>query len=689
MLALVSVPSPTRASPPRLVRCTHLLDEPTEPQRPQPPDGESLELPELPADLLTPPTSLTGQLGEEPSKPVETRPRVVVLMDRSSSMCHPEKGCAHVDGDELRTKTYADTRSDAGEWARDWGDSRWREARDALLELVDKHSATTSFSFGFFPAATPARAYWATCDNPVELIELPSGSTGARDAIGARRPVARQRTPLWGALAGGVARAMSEGASALILVTDGKDSCGDRPPPSAGATDGAADAGLSPDWRTLALQAVRRAAPSLKTYAVGLGSDFDHDALREIGSEGDTCDQGRCLFRAADRRDELSRILATIVDKAKADHTQKQQQWQREHAWWDEARKLVQTSEPGVTLKAEDSVASDVLAKIDTLIDKERELKGSLKAWSAKTKDSLPFALDSFDKLVVQRADESDKRLKAALDYTKARARWEADKNAHHDALVEHEKALAAWERSHVEWERFRARVAELRAEDPGRDTVAVAGPAGWRCSGVVVGPRAVLTARHCLPATAVLVGASVRDPTAVHRVVEARTPDEPGTDVALLLLGEQVELSARRGGLWLRREAGDDAPPVGLVRLIGFGAVDVSGRHGFGEKHFVESATSGWGCDTARARSSGCGPGLEMIVDGSGGRDTCDGDSGGPAFERVEPPGEDCSWRLLAITSRPVANAKVRCGAGGIYVRVDRISSWLEEQLASSTRRR
>jgi secreted trypsin-like serine protease len=91
-----------------------------------------------------------------------------------------------------------------------------------------------------------------------------------------------------------------------------------------------------------------------------------------------------------------------------------------------------------------------------------------------------------------------------------------------------------------------------------------------------------------------------------------------------------------------------------------------------------VDVPIIGWQCDARRQADYGCDPAHEMVISRTAGRDTCDGDSGGPVFERI-----DGGWRLLAITSRPVAFSAVRCGDGGVYVRVDSLRSWIDEQLS------
>lgn len=203
-------------------------------------------------------------------------------------------------------------------------------------------------------------------------------------------------------------------------------------------------------------------------------------------------------------------------------------------------------------------------------------------------------------------------------------------------------------------------------------DVVAVGRQTGYHCSGVLVAPRAVLTARHCLPATQVLFGHDIRTPELIATPVRAITPFDPQVDAALLELSASIRLPQRP-----RRGNRDQQPPFGAVRLVGFGANDTSGSSGYGIKRSTDVPVLGWGCDGYRARSTGCDPAWELLIPRSGDRDTCDGDSGGPVLEW-----HGGRWTLLGITSRPVAAARLRCGAGGIYLRADRLTPWLDEQL-------
>lgn len=197
-------------------------------------------------------------------------------------------------------------------------------------------------------------------------------------------------------------------------------------------------------------------------------------------------------------------------------------------------------------------------------------------------------------------------------------------------------------------------------------DVVLVGDERGFYCSGVLIDERRVLTAGHCVAATRVGFGHTSKTARGEQVSVRAR---HPHLDAAVLTLAHPASVPVRA-----RRRANDTTPPLGLIRFIGFGVTDRLRLTGFGTKRQLDIDVDGWGCTRPRSAITGCNPADELLVRGGQGNDTCLGDSGGPVFERV-----DDGWRLLAITSRGMRPRKVICGEGGIYIRVDRIATWLK----------
>lgn len=199
-------------------------------------------------------------------------------------------------------------------------------------------------------------------------------------------------------------------------------------------------------------------------------------------------------------------------------------------------------------------------------------------------------------------------------------------------------------------------------SKQPSAAVVAVGTSRQLHCTGFLVDRQTIVTARHCLPATVAFFGRDTRTRGQWRAVTEMFSSDK--VDLAWLRLensfagAKPLQLMpdlSRRGGR-----------PASFVRAFGFGARDTSGQSRFGRLHSVAIPVRSAACTNSKARLTGCLPSIELVLEHTGGRDTCRGDSGGPLFQKV---GGICKYRLWGVTSRTIDFAAVACGVGGIYV--------------------
>ncbi len=219
------------------------------------------------------------------------------------------------------------------------------------------------------------------------------------------------------------------------------------------------------------------------------------------------------------------------------------------------------------------------------------------------------------------------------------------------------------------------------RAVDPVKgdrfpEAVAIVGTNGGICSGVRVGRRALLTAAHCVCqlklnesggvvrfGASALTGQAFNITRAVSFTVRTCAP-EPGSDLALIFFegsppGNAVPASVSD---LARMRIGEP------VYVVGYGKTETGDR---GNKLWAAigmiSPLCGAADDTLKY---GCAGGREFVArDQQFGRDSCYGDSGGPAFVY---DASTKSYLLAGVVSRgiPPRNA---CGGGGIYTLLTR----------------
>ena len=197
-------------------------------------------------------------------------------------------------------------------------------------------------------------------------------------------------------------------------------------------------------------------------------------------------------------------------------------------------------------------------------------------------------------------------------------------------------------------------------------------------CTGTLVAPDVVLTAGHCIgthPFEVVIGTVDYAKPGGEKIAVASATayPDwQHAYDVGVLVLAHPATATPRAiaGACAIR----DELKTGSAVHLVGFGLTTASGTGDNTKLNEAQLAVTDASCTSDAACNPAIAPGGELAA-GGGGTDSCFGDSGGPVYL-----GATKSAALVGVVSRGTGTQGAPCGGGGIYVRADKVVSWIEQ---------
>lgn len=214
---------------------------------------------------------------------------------------------------------------------------------------------------------------------------------------------------------------------------------------------------------------------------------------------------------------------------------------------------------------------------------------------------------------------------------------------------------------------------------EPGEfdDCVALGSNTEFKCSGTLVAKNVVVSAGHCRLLTRALFGPSISEPG--QRIVAVRgTPVVHATyDIAVVILAEDVAVPPRAIA------SSTLLASSRFIQLVGFGTTTPEGAGFGGVRMKVAVPIEAMDCGLAEQAKYNCSLGGELVAGHplaeAAGAGACFGDSGGPGYV-LDPA--TAKWRLAGAARGPVSKAdgsgQVPCGQGSLYVRVDKVDSWI-----------
>lgn len=224
---------------------------------------------------------------------------------------------------------------------------------------------------------------------------------------------------------------------------------------------------------------------------------------------------------------------------------------------------------------------------------------------------------------------------------------------------------------------------------------VLLPGLGNQNCSGTVVGRRWVITAAHCACKVGfdkIYYGRSKRESAWIgieegpYYFDSSICPDgqwqkEYGKrDIALYKLKDDFPGSPQKLSIL-------DHMELTKLTIAGFGQTEFNPDGGF--KFHAEVPVASEKCSPDQLDDRGlsapvvfnCIENVELVAASESLKDTCRGDSGGPALLKTTEGGE-VKYTLAGVTSRGTEN---QCGFGGIYVRITSdIANWINACVSS-----
>jgi len=199
-------------------------------------------------------------------------------------------------------------------------------------------------------------------------------------------------------------------------------------------------------------------------------------------------------------------------------------------------------------------------------------------------------------------------------------------------------------------------------------------------CTGTLIAPDVVLTAGHCIDARPyeVVIDSVDYGQAGGERIRVAWSRAYPNWpqryDVGVLVLEQpatfakpRVVTSACTTRALLARDS--------MVEIVGFGLVTPEGLDNNTRLHQATVPVTDPTCTLDPACNAAIAPRGEFMAGGHG-VDSCFGDSGGPVYIDTR---DGHGHALVGLVSRGLALPAAPCGNGGVYVRVDKVISWVQ----------